>query len=751
MILRTRLLLVLAVCLGLADICQAQGPVHDPFFADFVMGRFRDPDTMALSHGFPSDLWLPATVDSVWVEVAASLLDPRHHFQDPRPVVSCWLGSEAGPGPLGEWADSRRLILDYLAGQGNSSPPMKTSGGLLRDAVQTLDFFATLAAGDSLGAMGIAAGLSATWEGPDASARRFIWDLRARALGSLTGTRKDDPGDPWPLLFELGPYDRQSGWAIWTAHRRERGLPLLGRQHQTRGQAAVLAGLSRSWLSSGDLDRSGFAFELKAGLGAAVLRKQERREFMDRYRHPPWDFQAQGWWLKGARSAAGGRPDRYEAMARDDHLRSGWRMDLWRRASERRLLQGDWARGLADLERAVGLARYGAGSRAMRTRVRQWVEQALALAVAQGADGHAGALLAMGTGMLPEDQQEVFCVRVASWREGTGCDPAPDPGDVRAGKAWAMAGKNGAAGLPDGSSLRLEYWRRWAALACGQHDAAGLDSLRAALGRAQDAAHARGLALDYLARRVAEAGEGSRPDDGLWDGVLAQEVFLARPEGGPAAWSLFPALRQITRDEPDLLHAWLGMALALQDLRAVVGLAVLIPDGSLPSDQKLPFLYPLPAFGPVRRALDEARNEPALLLGVARNESLFDPGARSRAGALGWMQIMPFHFDEGQPGGGRGWADPVVSIAKGDALLEENRRRYHGDPYTVVASYNAGPTAARRWWKQLGEGADDALYLSWIGYPETRRYVEKVLKDRAIYAGILASGPGSPPTGHTEQ
>ncbi|MCB1182956.1 hypothetical protein KDM41_05945, partial [bacterium] len=79
------------------------------------------------------------------------------------------------------------------------------------------------------------------------------------------------------------------------------------------------------------------------------------------------------------------------------------------------------------------------------------------------------------------------------------------------------------------------------------------------------------------------------------------------------------------------------------------------------------------------------------------------------------------------------------------------RRRYAGDAYRVLAAYNAGPEAADRWDRQLGGDAPADIYLAWIGYPETRRYVEKVLIDREIYSAIIGANYGlDPQAGNNE-
>ena len=92
--------------------------------------------------------------------------------------------------------------------------------------------------------------------------------------------------------------------------------------------------------------------------------------------------------------------------------------------------------------------------------------------------------------------------------------------------------------------------------------------------------------------------------------------------------------------------------------------------------------------------------------------------------------------------GANNWRHPGVSISRGDGLLVENGKRYGDDPYRGVAAYNAGPGAASRWDKQLGGGADRDIYLAWIGYPETRHYVDKVLIDREIYDWLIRGSAG---------
>lgn len=197
-------------------------------------------------------------------------------------------------------------------------------------------------------------------------------------------------------------------------------------------------------------------------------------------------------------------------------------------------------------------------------------------------------------------------------------------------------------------------------------------------------------------------------------------------------------------------HLLLGAALLLDDARGQLAAVVSLSRPGLSLDENLRLLYPVPGDAELWRRLDGSDLDPALVLAVARNESLFDPAVRSRSGALGWMQIMPFHYPgRGHHDGEATWRRLGASVGAGLELLATAARRYDSDPYRCLADYNAGPGAVKRWDAQLGGRAPGEVFLSWIGYPETRRYVEKVLIDRAVYAWILGpetagSDPAAP-------
>ena len=129
--------------------------------------------------------------------------------------------------------------------------------------------------------------------------------------------------------------------------------------------------------------------------------------------------------------------------------------------------------------------------------------------------------------------------------------------------------------------------------------------------------------------------------------------------------------------------------------------------------------------------------DPYLLAAVARTESGFDPEAKSHAGAVGLMQLLPTTAK--WVTGLDGWkgpknpalTDPQDSLELGAFYLAYLQRTFD-DPTAVLAAYNAGQNAVRGWIQKAGGagkfGPED------IPYPETREFVRRVER----YAGAVS-------------
>ncbi|OGF04044.1 MAG: hypothetical protein A2W00_11735 [Candidatus Eisenbacteria bacterium RBG_16_71_46] len=128
----------------------------------------------------------------------------------------------------------------------------------------------------------------------------------------------------------------------------------------------------------------------------------------------------------------------------------------------------------------------------------------------------------------------------------------------------------------------------------------------------------------------------------------------------------------------------------------------------------------------------------ALLRAVAWQESHFDPAARSRAGAVGLLQLMPATAARlartlGEPRPAEATLrDPVLSLRYGGHLLERLLARFGGRVPAALAAYNAGPDPATRW-SDLAARGGDALLCELIAYSETRGYVKNILAVRSAY------------------
>jgi soluble lytic murein transglycosylase-like protein len=115
--------------------------------------------------------------------------------------------------------------------------------------------------------------------------------------------------------------------------------------------------------------------------------------------------------------------------------------------------------------------------------------------------------------------------------------------------------------------------------------------------------------------------------------------------------------------------------------------------------------------------------DPALLKGLIRQESNFNAGAQSGAGAQGLTQLMP---GTAASLGVTDATDPAQAIDGGAKYLKAQLDRFGGDASKALAAYNAGPGAV-------------AKYGGVPPYAETQNYVQKVLGYAAEYRGTATT------------
>jgi soluble lytic murein transglycosylase len=195
------------------------------------------------------------------------------------------------------------------------------------------------------------------------------------------------------------------------------------------------------------------------------------------------------------------------------------------------------------------------------------------------------------------------------------------------------------------------------------------------------------------------------------------------PDPVPAAWALL-----------DLGYPSRALQLAM---RAVTQ--------GTSSDRLLPLLYPVIDREVLEREAGAVGLDPYLVSGLIRQESLYDPRARSRADARGLMQVLPSvgaaaarseHYPE--------WDavllyQPDVNMHIGLRHLAERWAKCGGSAEAALAAYNAGSTPVNRWLERPGT-TDPEVFIERIPYVETRDYVRRVLYNQARYAAIYKAG-----------
>ena len=132
------------------------------------------------------------------------------------------------------------------------------------------------------------------------------------------------------------------------------------------------------------------------------------------------------------------------------------------------------------------------------------------------------------------------------------------------------------------------------------------------------------------------------------------------------------------------------------------------------------------------------RVDPALAYAHALQESNFQRGVVSGAGATGLMQIMPIAAREYGPSLGMNnpdLRDASVNLAFGQRALEvlSESRGTQGKLPKIMAAYNAGLTPVTRWEGEVRDQDDALLYMESIPYWETRGYVAIVTRNYWMY------------------
>lgn len=150
----------------------------------------------------------------------------------------------------------------------------------------------------------------------------------------------------------------------------------------------------------------------------------------------------------------------------------------------------------------------------------------------------------------------------------------------------------------------------------------------------------------------------------------------------------------------------------------------------------LDWRFPLAQQAEFEKVAEKYQVDSWLLMAIARRESAFNPHARSHAGALGLMQLMPGTARDMARKAGvslkntEAVLDPAINIELGSRYMASLLERYGDNRILALAAYNAGPHRVDRWLDETHTPFD--VFIESIPFYETREYVQAVLAYRVI-------------------
>jgi hypothetical protein len=181
-----------------------------------------------------------------------------------------------------------------------------------------------------------------------------------------------------------------------------------------------------------------------------------------------------------------------------------------------------------------------------------------------------------------------------------------------------------------------------------------------------------------------------------------------------------------------------------------IRLAALLAGRGAPRRSEL--LYPRAFADELEARARTAGLDAALVYALVREESHFDPGIVSAAGAVGLTQLMPetaadlvrwLRLADSVSGEEMKLrlTDPAFNLQLGVYHLTRLLARVEESPALALMAYNAGLARLRSWQRQLA-GLPADLMTEALPFPETRGYVQKIVVSAVAYASLYA---GSPP------
>lgn len=153
----------------------------------------------------------------------------------------------------------------------------------------------------------------------------------------------------------------------------------------------------------------------------------------------------------------------------------------------------------------------------------------------------------------------------------------------------------------------------------------------------------------------------------------------------------------------------------------------------------LEILYPRPYLDELSKTLKKDTLDPLVVLSLIRQESVFNPIARSPVGARGLMQLMPATARRMRRSvRDQHLVNPKINIELGTQYFKGLVKRYDGNLVYVLSAYNAGEGRVERWKGYLFDSDATILKnIESIPFLETRNYVKLIFRNMFFYKLLL--------------
>lgn len=165
-----------------------------------------------------------------------------------------------------------------------------------------------------------------------------------------------------------------------------------------------------------------------------------------------------------------------------------------------------------------------------------------------------------------------------------------------------------------------------------------------------------------------------------------------------------------------------------------------LPNKPGKSDLRWRLVYPQNYYKQVQNYAKKYNNNDALIMGIIRTESTFNPEAQSNVGAIGLMQLMPatahdigskhsITFNTSY------LFNPELNINLGNLYYSTIKDMLEKKEISAVAAYNGGIGSVTKW-KSTLKYKDTDEFVEQIPYEETKNYVERVFQSYWNYTRI---------------